>query len=215
MLKSVDVPKELKNFNSLFHGFEGLELSRVFDDFLTVTICAMARGTEEELYLQTIKPYKRKELDIFCQLFAELVLIYERETTENGIFDPLGIYYECLASNYKKSNFGQFFTPVSICKMLAQMVIDDDFGKTINEPCCGSGRMILAANQVAKGNYYICQDLDPICCKMTAINLCFHKINAEIYCMDTLRMDKPRFVMATNYELWKNKTLSILYYKTP
>lgn len=68
MLKSVDVPRELKKFNSLFHGFRGLELSRVFDDFLTVTICAMARGTEEELYLQTIKPYKREELDILSTL---------------------------------------------------------------------------------------------------------------------------------------------------
>jgi type I restriction enzyme M protein len=97
--------------------------------------------------------------------------------------------------------------------MMASFVIEkDNFGQTINEPCSGSGRMVLAANQVTKGNYYVCEDLDPICCKMTAINLCFHEIRGEVHCHDTLKMDKPRFSLATNYEFWKNNTHSIFYY---
>lgn len=213
MLKTRDVPQALKDFNALFFGLEKHNLSTVFDDLLTLIICAMGRGTQEELYFQTIKRYDRKELDIFCRLFAELMKIYNLETQDNGICDPLGDYYECLASNYKKSNFGQFFTPFAICKIMSSFIIDiDDFGKKINEPCCGSGRMVLASNQITKGNYYICQDLDPICCKMTAINLCFHKINAEIHCMDTLKMDTPRFSIATNYEFWKNEVISIYYF---
>lgn len=213
MLKNRDVPKELKIFNSLFFEFEYKhDLNRVFDDLLTVVICAMARGTQEPLYLETIAKYNRKELEAFCKLFAQLVTIYHQDTTANTWSDPLGTYYECLTGNYKKSNFGQFFTPVSICNMMAQFIIDDDFGKTINEPCSGSGRMILAANQITKGNYYVCEDLDPMCCKMTAINLCFHEIRAEIHCHDALLMDKPRFSLATNYEFWKNKTYTILYY---
>lgn len=213
MLKNRDVPKELKIFNSLFFGFEyKYNLNEVFDDLLTVIICAMGRETQEKLYLETIKKYNRQELDIFCQLFSELVTIYTFHTSNDNWCDPLGEYYECLTGNYKKSNFGQYFTPKSICNMIAKMIIEDDFGKTINEPCSGSGRMILAANQVTKGNYYVCEDLDPMCCKMTAINLCFHEIRAEIHCHDSIMMNKPRFSLATNHEFWKNKTYSILYY---
>lgn len=216
MLKNREVPKELKQFNSLFFKFEYKhDLNRVFDDLLTLIICAMGRGTQEPLYFETIKKYSRPEIDIFCQLFAQLVIIYDLHTSNDDWCDPLGEYYECLIGNYKKSNFGQFFTPKSICTMMAHFVIEkDDFGKTVNEPCSGSGRMVLAANNVTKGNYFVCQDLDPICCKMTAINLCFHQIRAEIHCHDTLKMDKPRFSLVTNYEFWKNKTHSILLYNS-
>jgi type I restriction enzyme M protein len=214
MLKNRDVPKELKDFNSLFFGFEyKYNLNEVFDDLLTVIICAMGRGTQDELYLKTIEKYSRKELDIFCRLFAELTKIYAFHIDSNDWCDPLGEYYECLTGNYKKSNFGQYFTPKSICNLIAGITIDpDNFGLKINEPCSGSGRMVLAANKMAKGNYYVCEDLDPICCKMTAINLCFHEIRGEVHCHDSLKMDKPRFSVATNYEFWKNKTHSILYY---
>lgn len=215
MLKSSDVPKELKSFNSLFFALRSHDLSRVFDDLLTMIICAMGRGTAEPLYLETVRKYDRDELEIFCKLFAELIKIYDKARANEAICDPLGEYYECLAGNYKKANFGQFFTPLPICQLMAGITIDaDDFGKNINEPCCGSGRLVLASNHIAKGNYYICEDLDPICCKMTAINLCFHEIRAEIHCHDTLRQNKPRFSIATNYEYWKNKTMSILFYPT-
>jgi type I restriction enzyme M protein len=214
MLKNRDVPRELKKLNSLFFEFEYKhDLNRVFDDLLTIIICAMGRETQEPLYLETIKKYDRKEIDVFCKLFTELVIIYHNTVFANDWCDPLGEYYECLIGNYKKSRFGQFFTPKSICQMMAGFVIEkDNFGQTINEPCSGSGRMVLAANQVTKGNYYVCEDLDPMCCKMTAINLCFHEIRGEVHCHDTLKMDKPRFSLVTNYEFWKNNTHSILYY---
>ena len=127
MLKTRDVPRELKKFNSLFFNFEYKhDLNRVFDDLLTVIICAMGRGTQEPLYLETIKKYSRKELDIFCQLFAELTIIYQNNLLLNDWCDPLGEYYECLIGNYKKSNFGQYFTPKSICQMMATFLIEKD-----------------------------------------------------------------------------------------
>jgi len=213
MLKNRDIPKELTAFNSLFFEFQYKhDLSRVFDDLLTVIVCAMGHQTQENLYLETIKKYDRKELDTLCRLFAELVKIYDRHTPDHWC-DPLGEYYECLAGNYKKSNFGQFFTPPALCTMMAMMIQEpENWGITVNDPCCGSGRMILASNHHVKGNYFICQDLDPICCKMTAINLCFHEVRAEIHCMNSLGIEKPRFSLAVNYEYWKNNTKSILFY---
>ena len=214
MLKTKDVPHELREFNSLFFGFQHkYELSQVFDDLLTMIICAMGRETQEPLYLETIKKYKREELDIFCRLFAELMKIYQKANEDETWTDPLGEYYECLASNYKKSSFGQFFTPACICDMMAQFVANpNEFGQTINEPCSGSGRMVLAFNHIAKGNYFVCEDLDPICCKMTAINMCMHEIRGEVHCHDALKMDTDRFTLSINYEFWKHNTKCIFYY---
>ena len=215
MLKTRDVPKELKIFNSLFFEFQyKYNLNEIFDDLLTIIICAMGAETQETLYLETIKKYNRSELDTFCKLFAELMQIYANAKKIGDWCDPLGEYYECLAGNYKKSNFGQYFTPKAICSLMAGIIIGKDWGKTINEPACGSGRLVLAANHITIGNYYICQDLDPICCKMTAINLCFHEIRAEIHCMNSIRMNGRRFSLSTNYEFWKHNTKCIFYFPT-
>ena len=174
----------------------------------------MGHGTQEPLYLETISKYSRKELDSLCALFGELMQIYSNNTPDDWC-DPLGTYYECLASNYKKSNFGQFFTPKPLCDLMAMITIDkENWGVTVNDCCSGSGRMLLASNHQVKGNYYYCQDLDPMCCKMTAINLCFHEIRGEVHCQNTLTLEKPRFSLAVNYEYWKNNSKSIFFYPT-
>lgn len=208
MLKNRDIPKELICFNSLFFKFQNrFELSLVFNDFLTIVICCLGHGTQEPLYFETIKKYSKEELNTFCKLFAEILIIYENANKDKRWCDPLGDYYECLASNYKKSALGQFFTPKHLCDMIAQITAEpENFGKKINEPCSGSGRMVLAFNHVSKGNYFVCEDIDEICCKMTAINMCMHEIRGEVHCHDVIRGDSDRFAMAINYDFWKHKT---------
>jgi type I restriction enzyme M protein len=212
MLKNREVPSELKNFNSLFLAFRyKYDLYHLYDDLLTIVICCLARETEEELYLQTIKKYTKEELNTFAQLMGELFIIYADAKKFGKWADPLGTYYECLASNSKKSIFGQFFTPSSICDMMANFVTSKkEWGKKINEPCSGSGRMILASNQIAKGNYFIAQDLDAICCKMTAINMCMHEVRGEVHQMDSLRIANLRMSYSINYDFYKHKTPLIL-----
>lgn len=212
MLKTSEVPSELKKLNSLFFSFQyKYDLYSLYDDFLTIVICCLARQTEEKLYLETIAKYTKAELSVFANMFGELFCMYADAKKFGHWIDPLGTYYEALASGSKKSAFGQFFTPKSICTLMAGFVIDADaWGKTINEPCSGSGRMILASNQIAKNNYYVAQDLDAICCKMTAINMAFHEIRGEVHCMDTLRMTTPRISYSINYDFYKHKTPLIL-----
>lgn len=212
MIKTSEVQRELRNFNSLFFSFQyKYDLYTLFDDLLTIIICCLARETEEPLYFETIKRYKKEELTVFANLFGELILIYNNAKLNNSWADPLGEYYELLASNSKKSNFGQYFTPKPICDMMAKFTITpNEWGKTINEPCAGSGRMILAANHQANGNYFVAQDLDPICCKMTAINMCLHEIRGEVHNMDTLRMTDFRMSYSINYDFHKHKTPLIL-----
>lgn len=212
MAKTRDVPTELREFNSVFNKLTySRDVSRVFDDFLTIAICCMCHQQQEPLYFETIKGYTKDELNHFAKLLGELMMLYFEAEKYGYWVDPLGDYYEVLAGNYKKSRLGQFFTPKPLCDLMTAFIIDkEDFGKTINEPTCGSGRIILAANNYAPGNYYIAQDLDPICCKMTALNCCFHTVRAEIHCMDTLRMTKPITSYYINYEYWKHKTKCII-----
>ena len=208
---AVTINRELKNFYSLFQkiGIRHNYIS-VFDDFLTVFICCFGFGTNEELYLQTIKKYKREELDTLAKMMGELLLIYEDAKNKNKWIDPLGDFYEFLSSQSKKSALGQFFTPSALCDMMAKMVDDGEWGKTVNEPCSGSGRMVLALNNSTKGNYYVCQDLDPMCAKMTAINLCMHEIKSEVHCMNTITMNDLRFSFYINHQFWKVKTPHII-----
>lgn len=37
--------------------------SKVFNDFLTIVVCCLSMGKQEELYFKTIKPYTREELE--------------------------------------------------------------------------------------------------------------------------------------------------------
>jgi hypothetical protein len=64
MLKAIDVPRELKKFNSLFHGFEGLELSRVFDDFLTLFAPEIAK--KDTKMTRNVKKTSKKGLFKKC-----------------------------------------------------------------------------------------------------------------------------------------------------
>lgn len=212
MLKTKDVPRELKSFNSLFSCFKyKYDTAPLFSDFLTIVICCLARQTEENLYFETIEKYTKDELNIFAKLFGELLKIYTFAKEENKWVDPLGDYYEALASNSKKSAFGQFFTPKPLCDMISQMTLTSgEWGKKINDPCSGSGRFILSANHFTEGNYYIAQDLDSICCKMTAINMCLHEIRGEVHQMNSLSNDTPYLSYSINYKFHSHKTPIIL-----
>lgn len=212
MPKTRDVPRELKTFNSLFNELiYRNDVSTIFDDFLTIFICCFARGTQEPLYFETIARYKKEELNTFAKMMGELLLQYQKAKEDNDWIDPLGEYYEVLAGNYKKSRLGQFFTPKGLCDVMATLTLEGSaWGKNINDPACGSGRTLLAANKTVQGNYYVAQDLDPICCKMTAINLCMHQIRAEVHQMDTLRMTTPHRSYFINPKYHQHKTLLII-----
>lgn len=212
MLKTIDCPRELRTFNSLFFEFQYRhDAYVVFDDLLTIFICCLARETEEKLYFETIKRYSKKELNIFAKMYAELFILYQKAKEENDWIDPLGDYYEVLSSSSKKSRFGQFFSPKNLCDMMAQMIITpNEWGKNILEPASGSGRMVLAANQIANGNYFIAKDLDGLCCKMTAINMCLHEIRGEVHHTNALSSQTPFLSYSINYKFYSHRTPIIL-----
>ena len=136
-------------------------------------------------------------------LMSEYFLCQERMLRHNDWFDVWGVLFEKLVTNGAK---GQFFTPPSLCDMMAQMQISKDlpkthstpFGKraTINDCACGSGRTLLSAHcqfMPKEGNntqswkpYLYADDVDGMCCKMCAVNFMVHGCFGEVRLHNTL-----------------------------
>lgn len=159
---------------------------KVFDDFLQIIVCCLSMGRKEELYFKTIKPYDRKELDLFTQAFASLVM----QMNDFPLTDPFGDYFEKWLSDGKN---GQFFTPTSVCDLMAQLttaVQPKEKRKNgdvrVYDPACGSGRLLLSAAEQDRKQFFIGADISYTCCLMTIINLCLNSLNGEVLHMNTL-----------------------------
>ena len=136
--------------------------------------------------------------------------------------DVPGELYMQLAMHEK--GFGQFFTPKTVCDCMAAV---SDAGKTqekgegpvtVADPCCGSGRMLLAArtSAIRSGHdvFVSGADLDPLCTKMTAWNLAIHGCRGEAVCMNSLT-NEFRFGYAVNELLAETGIPSIRLSENP
>ncbi len=174
----------------------------VFSDFCRMSACALAAGTREEEYFEVIKPYSKEELNRFSKALGLLILEMENYPFE----DVLGTYYPEISSKASQQDRGEFYTPSPVCELMARMTFDPhkviQEGKpvTINEPCCGSGGMVLALAKLfspvvleSEESYvdllrFTCQDINPIGVDMCFINTSLWGIPAVMVWGDTLRM---------------------------
>lgn len=178
--------KFLSNLNSFIYR-NGLDNAKVFDDLLRYIIIGFTRPGAEGLKDWR---YTKEQNAEFFQLFQELLQVVKREININGWYDAFGtIYEELIASKSKRSNTGQFFTPSSLCNLMAEIVYGKEekiCGKVINDCAVGSGRTLLAFHIRHLGNYYVAEDIDPMCVKMTVCNFLLHGVEGEVICYDTL-----------------------------
>lgn len=157
----------------------------VFTDYLDMVICALSMGRYEEEYQSIVKKYKRGEIDLFCELMAQMLIVMDNDGA--GLKDCLGEFYQLHLSRGKH---GQFFTPEHVCDAMAAMLINrEDRDRTIMDPCCGSGRMLLSAAKVSRNNYFFGSDVDPVCTRMAAINLCLNSMEGEVAWMNSLTLE--------------------------
>src|SRR5690606_5218631 len=119
---------------------------QAFEDFLHVSVCALGHPLMEEEYLQTIERHKagtkgKRGVDKLAEMFANLVAI-----TDDTRADILGDLFQGAVTYGER---GQFMTPEAISDMMAAMSLpsektDLDGRRSVNDPCCGSGRMLLS-----------------------------------------------------------------------
>lgn len=87
---------------------------------------------------------------------------------------------------------GQFFTPDSVCQLMAELTACDDDGtvpKTVNDPACGSGRFLLSVGLKHPSWEFVGQDVDHRCAQMTAINLGLNGLRGWAVWQNTLTLE--------------------------
>ena len=182
-------------------------ISEVFSDVIAMIAIALSNScdrrsydTREAEYLRIAKKYTKEELLEVPKFYAELSLAMEIAPR-----DVLGdLYMELEISN---SNMGQFFTPWSICSVMAKQILSGQEAKsiitqegfiTLQDPACGGGAMVIAfADQLrADGINYQKQlhvtavDLDITAVHMAYIQLSALYIPATIVCGNSLTLQE-------------------------
>lgn len=130
----------------------------VWSDFVVMFACALSNPLDkshfnerEKRYLKIIKKYDKREQQLFPDLAAHTVMALE----ENPEQDFLGDIYMKL--NLGSQTRGQFFTPYSISRLMAEMTVDDVASRvekdgyiTIGDSCCGGGFHINSRDSCGK-----------------------------------------------------------------
>lgn len=167
----------------------GISRGAAFEDWLTAMVCALAAETKEAEYLAMIERHKagkpgKRGCDLMGEMFADLVMAMDKSDAD--------IIGDLFVGAISYGEAGQYFTPESLTKLMAQMTIDPDArtenGKPlyVNDPCCGTGRMLLEASTVNPQVEFVGQDVDPRCARMTAINLGLRGRYGWVVCGNTI-----------------------------
>ncbi len=149
---------------------------RAWSDFIELVAISIANSLEhgnvmverEKRYQQIIQGYTPKEQPIFSDLLQIMVDALEHDPEQ----DFLGAQFMLLElGNHWK---GQYFTPYSLCKLMAQInldgtqqVMESRGWISINDCCCGAGAMLIAARNALvhrslghKDALFVAQDID-------------------------------------------------------
>jgi type I restriction-modification system DNA methylase subunit len=188
-----------REFNKLFEQLiYRHNVPNVFDDFLSLSISALALGRAETIYKETIARYQPQEQPMFGKMFAAMVMAYEERSSTDGAWcDILGEFFEEHNGKFGRDARGQFFTPPSVCNFMAQITAAEQEPTkdtvTVNDCACGSGRNLIAHSRVNPRNrlrsFYVGQDVDQRCVKMTAINMAMYGLAGVSIHMNTLTME--------------------------
>lgn len=185
-----NTPAEIRPLEKIIYDFAysgGYEPMNVFNDFLHYVIHGFSPGAPP------IKDwrYKRQQNAMFMRMFSEWVLLMQRKLVSSSWYDALGDLFMALTSRKGQQAQGQFFTPEPICDL---MVLCTDtgtdekpIGKRVNDPTCGSGRLLLAYHVRHLGNYLIGEDISHTCCLMTVCNMLLHGCVGEVIHHDSLQ----------------------------
>ena len=197
-------PEVRRTLTGILQGLaHGIDLWTIWRDFCEIAAIMISNRVDlahyderETRYLAIVKRYTRPQLDAFARAFGTLV-----DQLEEGIDDVLGRAFMDLELGNKWA--GQFFTPFHLCRLTAELQIDDSLRAkvaergyvTMADPAVGAGAFPLAmaaALRDAGINYQqalhvTCQDIDPKAIYMAYVQLSLCHIPAVLIVGDTLR----------------------------
>ena len=143
----------------------------------------------------------------WCEMVAD-------EIDKGRFFDLFGqLYEQMFLLKSKASANGQFFTPDSLCRLMADITDADVEEKEcnggmviVNDPACGSARTLLAHfmdktredHALAGMYYYEASDIDLPTCKMAACNMMIHGLQGKVVCQDQLSLPTPTAIFYIN-----------------
>lgn len=182
----------MQRFKSILDSFPSkYRISNIFDDFLLMSVAAFTKGQMEEQYLEAIARYDKNAQHKFGELLGALILDYDDTADNYDWQDHLGEWF--MQYNPEASRMGQFFTPVSLCQMMAQMVQDEREEGLVNDCSAGSSRNLIAHCRLLPSNrfnfFYVAQDLDRRCVLMSVLNYIMFGMKGVVIHMNTLSMD--------------------------
>ena len=180
-----DKQEFLKIFNSLIGSRSAWQ---VWEDVITAMACTLSNAAEpdpvrrekrEKEYERAIKDYK---METIAEMFSIVTLAYDHDPDQ----DFLGSMYMNL--NLGSHWHGQFFTPYDVCRLMAEVTLDEDKVKqqvgdhgwiSLNDPACGAGATLIAAANGLRRlgiNYqtqaaFVGNDIDRVVAKMCYIQL--------------------------------------------
>lgn len=180
--------KSQAEFASQFTSLCGYKNSwDVWADFVTLSALTIANAMDrkgkihderEKEYLSIIERYKKNEQSGFAELLARLVMALDEDPDQ----DFLGEMFMALELGSHRK--GQFFTPYSVCRLMAAMTVSDRKTQmqergwsSINDPCCGA-LLIAARNEMVRAGMgprqmlYVAQDID-----RTAALMCYLQLS--------------------------------------
>lgn len=179
---------------------KGSSLMQIFDDMLEYFIGYFCVNNKPNPAWGT--RYTQEDNKAFTSMLQTYCTIMQHQLARNEWYDAFGdVYMELVPKGGSK---GQFFTPKSICELMAEAMLPpndeepsmSDCGTwgtrpAIADPAAGSGRGLLAADALLRRKkirkpFLSAEDVDLTCCKMSAINLMVHGCYGEVVCHNTL-----------------------------
>ena len=176
----------MRNFEKIFSKLTySHDVSRVWEDFLDYSIDQFLLNGLSEKHFQ-YKKYSKKEQKYFGELFECWIKTTHEKLETVSWYDFLGTFYEeIVLGKFKAGNLGQFFTPAHICTLMSDLLPKENTG-VCNDPCCGSGRLLLAHHVNNLEDICFGEDLDNVACRMAVLNFVIHGVKGSICHKNTI-----------------------------
>ena len=166
------------------------DISIVFEEMLDFFIETfdLERILKHKCDYSTLFAERKKENETLFELMIAWLTLSVTEIEKEGEYDFFGLVYEeVVKGKFKSAAMGQFFTPMPLCKAMADVIPSE--GEIVEDSACGSGRTLLAHHahcDRTKFYWYRAADLDPLSVKMCALNMMINGMIGVVRHCDSL-----------------------------